>query len=242
MSDKFRSEHLQTLGLLTSGVAHELNTPLSVLRSNSKVLSELLQELGDATDEAVRAELIEECRQINLDAERGIEQLIDIVGAISVFNKDQAEVDSFDIRVPIEYALKLVWNRLKYDVQVLTEFTENAVIEGQLGQLVQVFVNLAVNAVQAMQANDEKRFQITTSIEDEHVLVNISDNGPGIPLDKAETVFEPFYTTKKDGTGTGLGLAIVSDIMVKHHGSVTLVDSVMGGATFRLRFPLRGEQ
>ncbi|WP_158583982.1 sensor histidine kinase [Salinibius halmophilus] len=241
MSDQYRNEHLQTLGLLTSGVAHELNTPLSVLRSNSKVLTELLEELREAESDESRAELLEECRQINFDAERGIEQLIDIVGAISVFNKDQAELDTFDIRVPIEYALKLVWNRFKYDVQVVTEFTENALVSGQLGQLVQVFVNLSVNSVQAMQDVQEKRFQITTKVDDKTVLVVVSDNGPGIPSDKKDEVFQPFFTTKKDGTGTGLGLAIVADILAKHHGSVAISDSVLGGATFELRFPLGGE-
>lgn len=231
---------MQTLGLLTAGVAHELNTPLSVLRSNAKVLAELLVELEEAPDKTAQAEIIEECHLINNDAVRGIEQVIDIVSAIAVFNKDQAKFEVFDIRLPIEHAIKLAWNQLKYDVMLTTEFSENLMVNGQLGQLVQVFVNLLVNACQAMAKVSEKAIQIETKQVSQQAHVIVSDAGLGISGDAAESIFEPFFTTKTDGTGTGLGLAISRDILVKHGGSLALSDSKLGGATFVLTLPLEG--
>jgi two-component system NtrC family sensor kinase len=111
---------------------------------------------------------------------------------------------------------------------------------GSEGQLSQVFVNLLVNAAQAM--NGDGDIEITTRFNNGHSLIQVKDNGPGIAVDKLQTIFEPFFTTKPVGQGTGLGLSISQDIIKRHKGKIDVQSAPGDGCTFVIDLPVVGDQ
>ncbi|MDH4028566.1 MAG: ATP-binding protein, partial [Nitrospirota bacterium] len=132
--------------------------------------------------------------------------------------------------------LNIVWNELKYKTTVKKEYGDIPMTKCYPQQLNQVFMNLLVNAAQAIEKQGE--ITIRTSNGDGSIYVAVSDTGSGIPADKLGRIFEPFFTTKEVGKGTGLGLSITYDIVKKHNGEI-MVDSEVGkGTTFTIRIPV----
>jgi two-component system NtrC family sensor kinase len=137
----------------------------------------------------------------------------------------------------MESTLNIVWNELKYKASVVKKYGLIPHIECYPQQLNQVFMNLLVNAAQAIE--DKGEIRIRTYQQGDNVLVEVTDNGTGIPEESLKHIFEPFFTTKKVGKGTGLGLSVVYGIIQKHRGEIE-VESVTGkGSTFRVILPIR---
>ncbi|MGD9162399.1 MAG: ATP-binding protein, partial [Desulfobacteraceae bacterium] len=141
-----------------------------------------------------------------------------------------------DINRNIESTLNMVWNELKYHVEVVKELNEIPAIECYPQLLNQVFMNLIVNASQAIE--DKGTIRIKTNRYNNHIKISISDTGIGIPKDNLTKIFDPFFTTKDVGKGTGLGLHVCYNIVNKHHGTIN-VDSEAGkGTTFTINLPV----
>ncbi|HET7009220.1 MAG TPA: ATP-binding protein [Anaerolineales bacterium] len=166
-------------------------------------------------------------------------RISDIVGAVrSYAYLDRAPVQRVEVHAGLEDTLVILRHKLEPGVRVVRRYDEGLpAIEGFGSELNQVWTNLIDNAVQAMHAEGE--LSITTSRQDEEVLVEICDNGPGIPPEIRERIFEPFFTTKPPGSGSGLGLHLVYNIVVHRHAGRIEVDSHPGRTCFAVRLPMR---
>ncbi len=258
-----QSEKLASLGMLSAGVAHEINNPLAYIANNLAVLErdvrfllgvQGLYEQGHAELEAARPELIRQVASLSDECDlayvkenlgklikstrQGVKRVADIVQNLRGFARlDQAAVDQADVHEAIRTALEMIRGRLdRRGITIEEDFGEIPRVVASPAQLNQVFLNLLVNALQAIEVTHraDGRITITTSAEDGDVVVEVADNGCGIPVEALPQIFDPFFTTKEIGDGTGLGLSITHG-MVQDHGGRLEVESEPGhGTRFRV--------
>jgi two-component system, NtrC family, sensor kinase len=265
-----QSEQLASLGMLSAGVAHEINNPLAYIGTNLAVLERdsrfllsllaLYEQSGDSLASAhpeLQAQIGRLAAEFDVGYVRdnmgkilqrtrqGVKRVADIVQNLRGFARlDQAEVDQCDVNEAISAALEMLRGRLdRYGITVEERKGELPLVAGSPAQLNQVFLNLLVNALQAIETTGrgDGRITITTHEESGEILIEISDNGCGIPDDHLPRIFTPFFTTKSVGDGTGLGLSITLGI-VQDHGGRLQVESVAGqGTCFRVVLPVTRE-
>jgi len=167
----------------------------------------------------------------------GLARVEDIVRNLKDFS--HAESDKrvlLDVNEVLEETLKLIWNEIKYRCEVVKEFGDVPKIYGSAGQFSQIFINLAVNAAQAM--SQKGVLEIKTYYEDGSVVIEFTDTGPGISKEILPKLFDPFFTTKDIGSGTGLGLYVSHGIAVKHHGQIRAENIQGKGARFTVTLPV----
>jgi signal transduction histidine kinase len=231
------AEKMASLGQLVAGVAHEVNTPLGAIKSNNDVLSRVAERLL-STSEVDPAKLLATARQVlgvNHEAIRRIER---IVGSLRQFARlDQAEVGIVNIHNNIDTTLTLLSHEFKHRIEVTRFYGELPEVECYPNRLNQVFMNLFVNATQAIV--DKGRIEIRTKRDAEACVISISDDGEGIAAENVAKIFDPGFTTKGVGVGTGLGLSIVQRIVQDHGGTLDVSSELGKGTTFTLRLPLR---
>jgi two-component system NtrC family sensor kinase len=260
---------LESLGRLSAGLAHEINTPIQFVGDNTRFLAEayqLMLELLLVYRECIsgssgslpwqerkeRAEAGEEKADIDyLAAEipvavkqsmEGIDRVASLVRAMKAFSyKDSNDRGYADLNEAIKTTVIVARNEIKYVADVNLELGELPQVLCHLGDLNQVFLNLLVNSADAMQEKGERgRITITTWAEDSHVVISFADDGCGIPDQVQKTIFEPFFTTKELGKGTGQGLALARTVCEKHGGSIDVRSAAGHGAEFVLRLPVAG--
>ncbi|BBA70596.1 ATP-binding protein [Geobacter sulfurreducens] len=253
-------EKMASIGQLAAGVAHEINNPIGFIMSNLGTLDKYLGRLRGfiaAQDEIInqfegneasrRLGLAKKTLKIdyilddvgNLVAESldGAERVKKIVQDLKSFSRvDEAECKVVDLAECLESTINIVWNELKYKVNLVKEFEELPPVRCYPQQLNQVFMNLLVNAGHAIDTQGEIR--VRTRLEGSDALIAISDTGCGIPDELRDRIFEPFFTTKEVGVGTGLGLSISYEIVKKHNGEITVESEVGRGTTFTVRIPV----
>lgn len=220
------NEKMAELGRLAAGIIHEINTPLSVIAAASQmVLCE--PELSETVTEMVD--------RIHQEAQR----LSQLTRGILSFSREEDGVES---ESDVNLTLREVLAFLKYEIQkrsitVLPELDPQLpLVKANQNLLKQVFLNLMVNALQAMGSRGCLTIR-SSLLEGLKVCVQISDTGPGIPREALEKIFTPFYTTKEPGVGTGLGLYVTRNNMERLHGSIQVESTVGSGACFTLLFP-----
>lgn len=251
-------EKMASVGQLAAGVAHEINNPMGFITSNLgslqkyfakytgfiSVQEEALKALGgDAAVEKAREKLkldfiIDDTEDLLAESLDGAKRVTEIVQNLKSFSRiDAAERSLASMNECLDTTLKIVWNELKYKAEIKKEYGELSETFCNPQEINQVFMNLLVNAAQAI----EKQGVITlrTWEEDGSVKVSVSDTGSGIPEDKLQRIFDPFYTTKEVGKGTGLGLSICYDIVKKHEGKISVVSEPDTGTTFTVSLPVR---
>jgi signal transduction histidine kinase len=258
-SQLLHQEKMASIGQLAAGVAHELNNPIGFVHSNLETLRryfERIESVFDAYEARVDPgdeELAGLKRELKIDFLRtdlpelivesldGTRRVRKIVEDLKTFSHPAGKkVDFRDLNAGLESTLNIVHNELKYKARVIKEFGDIPHVRCRLGQINQVFMNLALNAVQAIEESGEIR--VATKQDGDDVIVSVADNGRGMSPEVRSRVFEPFFTTKDVGQGTGLGLSISYDIVRKHGGSLT-VDSEVGlGTTFVMRLPIEGAE
>jgi len=173
--------------------------------------------------------LIKECQD-------GAERIRKIVSDLKDFaHPGDRELKYADINRNLDSTLNIVWNELKYKATVNKEYGDLPQVECYPQQLNQVFMNLLVNASQAMEKQGE--INLTTRAVDGHVEIKVSDTGVGIPKESLSKIFDPFFTSKDVGKGTGLGLNIAYNIIQKHKGTIEVDSTVGAGTTFTIRIP-----
>ena len=175
--------------------------------------------------------------QLIHESQEGTERIKKIVLDLKDFAHPGSErIQLIDINKSIESTLNIVWNELKYNATVIKEFGQISQISGYPQQLNQVFMNLLVNAAQAMKEKGEIKIQ--TRQTDGKVEIMIGDTGCGIPEENLKKIFDPFFTTKPVGKGTGLGLNVSFNIIKKHHGTIHVTSKLAQGTTFTIRLPV----
>ncbi len=234
---------MATLGEMATGIAHELNQPLDVIMLGCDFIAKRLKR-GHEID-------VEDLHYVTEEISASVQRAAKIINHLRQFGrKTDAIMNPVDIREAITNVFGLVGRQLTArNIQWDLDFPEKVpTIMGDLNRLEQVFINLVLNARDAMtSAGDQvseagdprpKRITIKLFAEADRLVVIVSDTGPGIPENLLEKVFDPFFTTKKPGEGTGLGLSITYGIVKDHKGAIEVESSPGKGATFRLTFPI----
>ncbi len=223
-----QSERLAAMGAMIGGVAHELNNPLTAIMG----VSELLQDVE--TNEGSRKQL----GILQQQARRAAE----IVQNLTYFSRPPTPGKS---RINLVEVVERTLNLHAYSLRknnIAVDFLKEAGMPYALGdphQLMQVFLNLIVNAEQAIrETRDKGTLRIRLGKGENSVWVSFHDDGPGIPKESLPSIFDPFYTTKRPGRGTGLGLSICKSVMKEHNGSVEAANSPSGGAVFTVTLPV----
>jgi PAS domain S-box-containing protein len=227
------TDRLASLGTMVASVAHEINNPLTLVLGG---LGIALDELNRRKQELGSPKWLEDVCSTLSQAEFGSEQIKNIVADLRTLSRPPSLGATVEVRRAIQWALEAADHELRGRTKVTTDFEKGLRAKADETRLGQVFVNLLVNAAQAMHSrpHEANEIVIRTSLDDGRVIVEVSDTGPGIPPELTEKIFDPFFTTKKETGGTGLGLAICRGIVASLGGSIT-VQSVPGeGTTFRV--------
>lgn len=256
------SEKMASIGQLAAGVAHEINNPIGYVHSNLGTLQEYVANLFvllDAYAEAMRAEdprvqrprlqalrerldldfISRDLPQLLAESREGIERVTKIVRDLKEFSysgRDEV-MRPVDLHRGLDSTLNIVWNDLKYKVTLEKQYGELPPVECLPSELNQVFMNLLLNAGQAIA--ERGTIVLATGCDGDEAWVAVTDSGCGIPEDALARIFDPFYTTKPVGRGTGLGLAIAYNIVARHHGRIEVTSRVGEGSTFRVVLPVR---
>ncbi|QRK07056.1 response regulator [Archangium violaceum] len=240
-----QADRLASLGLLAAGVVHEVNTPLAYILSNLDWLDEELPALRkglerQGPEQRALAERLETVESTLRDIREGAERVRHIARDVKAFARDPGDASMLvDLREVLEAALKMALVHIRYRARVVRDYQEVPMVMANEPRLAQVFLNLVVNAAQAIPedgAEHEIRVRLWTGPNGE-ACAEVGDTGLGIPPENMANLFEPFFTTKSEGEGTGLGLFICKSILESFGGTIT-VDSRPGeGTTFRLTLP-----
>jgi signal transduction histidine kinase/CheY-like chemotaxis protein len=222
------ADRLASLGALAAGVAHEINNPLSYVLL---ILELLVRDLG--AEGEVGARLVE--------ARSGLERVKLIVQDLKSFSRIDAERrERVDVRRVLDSTIEIAQNEIRHRALLIRDFGEVPPVMADPSRLGQVFLNLLVNAVQAMSEGDVSRNEIRVTADvdrDGRVVVAIADSGSGIPPEILGRIFDPFFTTKPPGVGTGLGLSICKGIITAIGGEIAVTSKVSEGTTFRVALP-----
>jgi two-component system, cell cycle sensor histidine kinase and response regulator CckA len=242
------SDRLASLGTLAAGVAHEINNPLLYVSMNLEYVSTELQRIAgqlSGADGIKTAEMVPQLEALERplhEASDGAQRVKDIVRDLRSFSTGGGgeRVWPVDIGAIIESALRMARNEIKYRAEVVREYSETPLVEANESRLGQVFLNLLINAAQAIPEGNvsNNEIRITTATDRAgRAVVQIQDSGVGIPAEVLPRIFDPFFTTKAPGKGTGLGLAIVHRIVTALKGEIYIESQVGSGTTVRLVLP-----
>jgi signal transduction histidine kinase len=228
-----RAERMASLGMLAAGIAHEINNPLAFTLSNLEHLEEqVLPGLGLPGGQH------EEVRRLLSDARLGASRVRDIARQLKMFSRagEDAQPAPVEVHRVLETAINMVANELRHRARLVRDYSEPLVVEANEGSLGQVFLNLLVNAAQAIPEGnaEQQEIRITTRAHLQGAMIEVRDTGSGIPAELLERLFEPFFTTKPIGVGTGLGLSICHDIVTGFGGRMEVESQVGKGSCFRV--------
>jgi len=258
------SQRLEAVGQLAAGIAHEINNPLQYVGDHfefvSGAITDLLAVVGeiDASIDRDAAHLADVARGAFdaidvpymkrelpgalLAIQDGLHRITAIVRAMKeLSHPGTRDARVADLNRAIESALEVSATSYRCFADLEKRLAPLPPVTCFIAELGQVFLNLIVNAAQAMEGQDRGKLVVTSSVDDDHVVVTVSDTGGGIPPEIQQRIFDPFFTTKEVGRGTGQGLAIARAIVVDRHGGSLWFDSIAGeGTTFYIRLPIGG--
>jgi signal transduction histidine kinase len=224
------SERLAALGKLAASVGHEISNPLTYVVLNLRRIDD---ELARANLTGIRP-LVEQARE-GIDRVRGV---VSDLQALSRVPEDR--LTAVNPLAVIEQCLKIADHELSHRARIIRDLAPVPQVSGNESRLVQLFLNLIVNAAQAIPEGDVERHWVrvaSRTSDDGRVVIEIGDSGVGIGPDKIERIFEPFFTTKREGDGIGLGLAIARSIVLSMRGEIGVDSAVGRGTTFRVTLP-----
>lgn len=262
-----QSEKMGALGQLVAGIAHEINNPVGFVMSNFAVLVEyvrimsgtlaLCDELLEAMpkneaglrpifdkiqrwkEEQDMPSVLGDIDSLLSESKEGLVRIRDIVQNLRNFARaDDDRQREMDVHEGLEATLKIVWNEIKYKCVVNKKYGNIPKILCCPGQINQVFLNVFLNAAQAIL--EKGQIDIETAATANDVVVKISDTGCGIAPENISKIFDPFFTTKEEGKGMGLGLAVSHGIIKKHGGRIEVQSQVGSGSCFSVYLPLKG--
>jgi two-component system NtrC family sensor kinase len=260
------SEKMSALGQLVSGVAHEINNPVTFINGNLNYLQEYTQNLLDLVD-AYQAQcpdptpalqalvqssdldfLRTDLPKILQSTRNGGDRIQAIVHSLRNFSRlDETGLKTVDVHQGLDSTLVILDHRLKsvdahkHPITVVKNYGDLPAVTCHPGELNQVFMNLITNAIRALEAaeSESKILKISTAaVNQDRVILSINDNGPGIPLEIRQRIFDPFFTTQPIGQGNGLGLFVSHQIIVQQHGGKLSCQVDDTGTTFTIELPL----
>lgn len=256
-----KNEKLAALGELSAGIAHEINNPLAFIISNINTLEDYCnhftsithtaQKVGsntnidnqaayNLTEELAKQDvnyMINDSRLIFEEVREGLDRVKDIVTNLKSFSRTQSsDREKANVRDCVSSALKIANNKIKYHCEVVQEFTPTPEVYCNKNELTQVFLNIILNAAQAI--IKQGTITINTHCSDDYIIIDISDTGIGIPEENINKIFNPFFTAKPLGEGTGLGLSVSYGIIKDLDGTISAESTPGEGTTFTVLIPI----
>jgi signal transduction histidine kinase len=247
-------DRLVAIGTLAAGVGHEINNPLAFVLTNLELLRETFEAFREAPP---RGDALDDGLVMLADAEDGARRIRDIVRELRLLSRaeDPKANTILDVRGPLERALALAGHELRQHAEIIRDYpTDPSVLtgaEGDLdgpadgaprvrgsdGRLTQVFLNLLINAAHAFPPGRRGTVRLRITYEGDRIIVEVTDDGSGIPEEILPRIFDAFFTTKPRGEGTGLGLSIARRILLEHGGDLTIVSQQNAGTTALVVLP-----
>ncbi len=238
----FVSDRMASVGTLATGVAHEINNPLAIVLANLDFarmgigpLAEHAAIAGDPTLESI----VRDLETTVSEAREAADRVRFIVRDLRIFGRagDEDEIGPVDLRSVMDSSVRMAWNEIRHRAKLVKDYDGSFVVEGNEPRLGQVFLNLVVNAAQAIPEGRAYGNEIRISarrLPDSRVCVEVADSGVGIAPEHLARIFNPFFTTKPVGVGTGLGLAICQRIVANLGGQISVESELGRGTTFRV--------
>ncbi|HEU5058636.1 MAG TPA: response regulator [Kofleriaceae bacterium] len=231
------ADRMFSVGLLAAGVGHEINNPLAAVMANLDLANHHLGALAAAGPPGQPVRELEEALR---EARTGAERVRNIVRDLRMFSRGGDEGRQLvDAERVMDSAVRMAWNEIRHRARLIKEYGGVPRVNASESRLAQVFLNLVVNAAQALPEGQATRneIRVATHVRGDRVVVEVADTGPGIPPEAMGRLFTPFYTTKPVGVGTGLGLSICHRIVTGLGGEITVDTEVGRGTTFRVILP-----
>ncbi len=240
------ADRLASMGTLAAGIAHEINNPLAFVISNLGFLADDLRRRPPAsTPEPDGRPSVEEWHTVLGEAREGAERVRQIVRQLKTFSRpDEERVEPVDVHAVLDSAVMLASNEIRHRARLVREYGQVPTAMANEGRLCQVFLNLVVNAAQAIPEGAAERNEVrlrTRRSPDGRVVVEVKDSGVGIAPEVLGRVFDPFYTTKPVGVGTGLGLSICHGIVSSLGGDISVESEPGRGTTVKVLLPVAEE-
>lgn len=227
-----QSEKMASLGQLVAGIAHEINTPLGAISSNTDMVERCVDKIEEGNTAVVG--VLKNILPITQDA---IGRINVLVKSLKNFARlDEAEFQEADLHEGILSTLDLIRHEIKGRVQIIKDFSDLPKVQCKPNAVNQVFMNILVNAYQSIEGLGE--ITIKTYFQDGNIFITIKDTGKGISEENLAKIFDPGFTTKGVGVGTGLGLSISYEIIKDHKGEITVNSQVGKGSEFIIRLPI----
>jgi two-component system NtrC family sensor kinase len=259
-----QNEKLASIGQLAAGVAHEINNPIGYVFSNLGSLQSYLADIlalleayvaaePELANASTRESLAALRKKKDLDyvkgdlmdlmreSREGIERVRKIVQDLKDFSHVDASSDWqwTDLHRGLDSTLNVVNNEIKYKADVIRNYGQQPQVQCLPSQLNQVFMNLLINAAQAISSETRGTIHVSSGADDDEVWIEIADDGCGMPPEVVGRIFDPFFTTKPVGKGTGLGLSLSYGIIQKHHGRIEVRSAPGEGTAFRIVLPVQ---
>jgi signal transduction histidine kinase len=233
------SDRMASMGMLAAGVAHEINNPLAAVIANLELV---VAAIGDVARELGIEPRLRDVFEELEDVRESTERICQIVGDLKIFSRspDEEQRGPVEVNRILESSLRMARNEVRHRAKLVVDYGEVPAVEANEARLGQVFLNLIINAAQAIAEGDADNnlIRVATRIDPgELVAIEVQDSGSGIPPDRLARIFDPFFTTKPVGDGTGLGLSICHRIVEGFGGTISVDSEVGTGTTFRVLLP-----
>lgn len=249
----YQAEKMASVGQLAAGMAHEINNPIGFIRSNLSTASFYVQKFQSVAEQIKSGNaaqitsawqaagldlVVEDFPSLLQESINGADRVARIVSDLKVFsNIDQAEEGIVDLNDSIRSSCNVAANQINSRAELKLSLGELPSMRCNAGHLSQVFLNLLLNAAHAMEKRGEIRIQ--SGVENNQIVIRISDTGSGIPPEVLPRIFDPFFTTRDVGSGTGLGLTVSRDIITAHGGTIEVSSKLTVGTTFTIQLPIK---
>ncbi|MHB2016871.1 MAG: sensor histidine kinase, partial [Candidatus Xenobia bacterium] len=226
-----QSEKMAALGTLVAGVAHELNNPLACIMGFAELLTRRTSD----------GESLEMVQMIHREAGRCGKMIREM---LSLARRDKMTLHPVDIKSVIDKTLPLITSDFHRDsVELVIDVPDLMPrIHGNADQMQQVLLNLLTNARLALRGREDPRVGLRTIGQETRLILQVTDNGPGIAPEHMRKIFDPFFTTRAEGQGTGLGLSIVARIITEHRGTIEVRNNPTAGVCFTITLPVGGQR
>lgn len=232
-----QSEKMASVGQLTAAITHEINTPLGVINANAGLMKMLADEAVNTCDSDEKQRLLETLGETADTTEEACSRIQEIIKSLRSYSRiDQADFMPASINESMKSVVTLTTNLHKNRIKIIEEFGELPDVSCYIGLINQVFMNLIINAIQAIEG--EGSITLRTTSDESFVYASVIDSGVGISSKNIYRIFEYGFTTKQPGSGSGIGLALSNNIIHKHNGEIIVESNEGKGATITVKIPI----